>query len=272
MQRIHPAPIGVFDSGVGGLTVARALGSRLPHEQLIYLGDTARVPYGTKSPDTVVRYALQIAELLLQRRVKYIVVACNTASAHALTVLQERLPVPVMGVIEPGAALAASGTRRGPVGVIGTLGTVASGAYQRAMQRVRPDLTVVSQACPLLVPLAEEGWIEHPIAIQVIRHYLLELHSKAAQLEALVLGCTHYPLFREPLAREAEAIFGRSILLIDSADAVADAVAADLRERGLLEHRRQAEDSFLFSDVSRFAVLAERFLGRPMAKVEHADL
>lgn len=265
-------PIGVFDSGLGGLTVVRALERRLPNEELIYLGDTARVPYGTKSAATVIRYASQIAEFLLARDIKYLVVACNTASAHALEHLQETLPIPVLGVVEPGARTAAAVSGTGQVGVIGTLGTVSSGAYQRAIQLVRPDLAVFSRACPLLVPLAEEGWLEHPVTKQVVQHYLQELQAHAGMIDTLVLGCTHYPLLKQVITSEAERVFGQPIRLVDSAEATAEAAEVDLRQRALLCDERGGEDRFFFTDVSRFAQVAARFLGRPVTRSELADL
>ncbi|MBW2735066.1 MAG: glutamate racemase [Deltaproteobacteria bacterium] len=265
-------PIGVFDSGLGGLTVVRALQRRLPHEQLVYLGDTARVPYGTKSATTVIRYASQIAQFLLALDVKYLVVACNTASAHALTYLEQTLPIPVLGVVEPGAHAAAGVCGSGQVGVIGTLGTVDSGAYQRAIQLMRPDLTIFSQPCPLLVPLAEEGWLEHPVTSEVVRHYLQELQAHAGNLDTLVLGCTHYPLLRQVIASEAERVFGHPVKLVDSAEATAEAAEGDLRERNLLSKARLEADRFFFTDVNRFAEVAGRFLGRPVTGAELADL
>lgn len=265
-------PIGVFDSGFGGLTVVRAMRSRLPDEQLIYLGDTARVPYGTKSAETVIRYAMQIADFLLAKDIKYLVVACNTASAHALDHLRSELSIPVLGVVEPGARTAAAVSSGGKVGVIGTLGTVSSGAYQRAMQTVRPDLTVFSQACPLLVPLADEGWTAHPVTEQVVAHYLLELRTTAGDLDTLVLGCTHYPLLTEIIAQQAERIFGHAVELVDSAEAVAESAAADLLNRDLLARRRRGSDRFYFTDVNRFSEVATRFLGGPFDRAERADL
>jgi glutamate racemase len=265
-------PIGVFDSGFGGLTVVRALRERLPREQLVYLGDTARVPYGTKSADTVVRYAQQIADFLLERSIKYLIVACNTASAHAIDPLRAELSIPVLGVVEPGARTAAALSRSGKVGVLGTLGTVSSGAYQRAMQTVRSDLVVFSQPCPLLVPLAEEGWTDHTVTAQVISHYLLELCSNAGDLDTLVLGCTHYPILREAIAVEAARIFGHELELVDSAEATAAAAAGDLLNRDLLAEQRPGSDRFYFTDVNRFREVAARFLGGPCDRAERADL
>jgi glutamate racemase len=216
--------IGVFDSGVGGLTVVAALRRRLPRESILYLGDTARLPYGSKSPATVIRYTQRNVAFLVERGVKAVVVACNTASALALPELA--LGVPTWGVIEPGAerAAAASG---GHVGVIATEATVRSDAYPRALRRLRPELAIASRACPLFVPLVEEGWHDDPITEQVAARYLAPL--LAGGVDTLVLGCTHYPLLAPVLARVA----GPEVLLVDSAEAVAEAVAAGLAERGL---------------------------------------
>src|SRR5438874_2914415 len=225
---VNPAPLGVFDSGIGGLTVARALFERLPQESVIYFGDTARVPYGPKSPDTVRRYSGEILAYLLQRGVKAVVVACNTSTAHALGFLQERSPVPVVGVIEPGARAAVAATRTGTIGVIGTAGTIASGAYERAIKALRADARVNSQPCPLFVPLVEEGWFEHPAAELIAREYLEPL--RRAQVDVLVLGCTHYPLLKPLLAR----VMGPDVKLVDSAEETASAVSRELERLDLL--------------------------------------
>src|SRR6058998_1896375 len=209
---VNPAPLGVFDSGIGGLTVARAVFERLPRESVIYFGDTARVPYGPKSPDTVRRYSGEILAYLLQRGVKAVVVACNTSTAHALGFLQERSSVPVVGVIEPGARAAVAATKTGTIGVIGTAGTIASGAYERAIKALRPDARVYSQPCPLFVPLVEEGWFEHPAAELIARDYLAPLQR--AKVDVLVLGCTHYPLLKPLLARVMAG--GPDVKLVDS--------------------------------------------------------
>jgi glutamate racemase len=265
------AAIGIFDSGVGGLTVFRALRTVLPTEDIIYLGDTARVPYGTKSGSTVVRYSLQIARFLLERRIKYLLVACNTASAYAMEALAEEVPVPLMGVVGPGAAMAAAATAEGKIGVIGTLGTISSGAYHRALHAIDPALTVFGQPCPLLVPLAEEGWVDHPVTFQVARHYLAELRLQSGDLDTIVLGCTHYPLLKGTLAAEAEVVFGHPVQLIDSAVAVSEAVKRDLGQRGLLDSAGGADQLF-FTDVSRFSEVAGRFLGREIPRPEIADI
>lgn len=221
-------PIGVFDSGIGGLTVVAALRALLPAENIFYLGDTARVPYGGKSQATVERYSFEIAGLLLAEQAKLVVVACNTASALALPRLQETLRVPVVGVIAPGAAAAAEASVTGKVGVIGTRATIASGAYERALHKLAPRLDVRTAACPLLVPLIEEGWLEHPVTDQVIRQYLQPL--LAVGIDTLILGCTHYPLLKPALAR----IVGPTVRLVDSAQNCALAVQSILQGGGLI--------------------------------------
>ena len=211
-------PIGVFDSGIGGLTVVSALRSLLPNESIFYLGDTARVPYGGKSAATVQRYSLEIASMLLGERAKTVVVACNTASALALPKLEETLPVSVTGVILPGARAAVAQTRSGHVGIIGTRATIKSGAYERALRTLNPDVRVTARACPLLVPLIEEGWLESPITDEIIMQYLAPLLTDG--IDTLVLGCTHYPLLRKAVAR----LLGDKIALVDSAQNCAMAV------------------------------------------------
>jgi len=215
--------IGVFDSGVGGLTVVRALRRVLPGEDIIYLGDTARVPYGNKSPRTVEKYSLGCQRFLLDRGVKLVLIACNTASANALPALREASPVPVIGAVEPGAQSALAATTTGHIGVIGTLGTVRSGAYPKAIGERDPQAKLAQLACPLLVPLAEEGWIDDEIAVLVARRYLTELFAKDTRIDTLVLGCTHYPLLRDVLERVAADVAGRPIAVVDSATAMAEA-------------------------------------------------
>jgi glutamate racemase len=211
-------PIGVFDSGIGGLTVVSALRALLPNESIFYLGDTARVPYGGKSAATVQRYSLEIASMLLEENAKTVVVACNTASALALPQLTESVPVRVTGVILPGAQAAVAATRSGHVGVIGTRATIKSGAYERALRSLSPEVRVTARACPLLVPLIEEGWLEQPITDQIILQYVGPLVDEG--IDTLVLGCTHYPLLRKAMAR----LLGDSITLVDSAQNCANAV------------------------------------------------
>lgn len=216
--------IGVFDSGIGGLTVVKALRDLLPQEDIFYIGDTARVPYGGKSADTVRRYSSEIANLLLAEDAKAVVVACNSASAVALSHLQHHLSVPVVGVIEPGAAAAAAATRNGHIGVIGTRATVSSGAYERALRERNPALQIRVQACPLLVPLIEEGWLEDEVTDRAIARYLQPLTD--SEIDTLVLGCTHYPLLRPAFAR----YLGASVTLVDSAENCARAVSRMLIE------------------------------------------
>lgn len=219
-------PIGVFDSGIGGLTVVSALRRLLPNESIYYLGDTARVPYGGKSPATVQRYSLEIATLLLGEQAKTIIVACNTASALALDVLEERLPVPVTGVIRPGAAAANAATHNRHIGVIGTRATIKSGAYERALRELNPDARVTARACPLLVPLIEEGRLESEITDKVLLEYVQPLLDDG--IDTLVLGCTHYPLLRPAITR----LLGDSVTLVDAAENCAQAIRALLsRER-----------------------------------------
>src|SRR6476646_3712088 len=229
-------PIGVFDSGIGGLTVVSALRSLLPNESIFYLGDTARVPYGGKSAETVQRYSLEIASMLLGENAKTVVVACNTASALALPKLEETLPVSVTGVILPGARAAVAQTRSGHIGVIGTRATIKSGAYERALRSLNSDVRVTACACPLLVPLIEEGWLESSITDEIIMQYLAPLLSDG--IDTLVLGCTHYPLLRPAFTR----LLGDKIALVDSAENCAMAVR-DLLQRENLAATQSAGGS-----------------------------
>ena len=265
-------PIGVFDSGVGGLTVLRALRAALPAESFLYLGDTARLPYGTKSEHTVVRYALQAADELVERDIKALVVACNTASAAALPALQQRhAGLPVIGVIEPGARAACAASTRGQIAVLATESTVRGGAYARAIARLRPDARVRSLACPLFVALAEEGWTEGAVAEAAAARYLAPL---AGQADTLVLGCTHFPV----LATVIAACFGPEVRIVDSAATTAAAVRRELADRGLLRDAGGASPAgwrFLATDgAERFAAVGARFLGAPIAaaNVELIDL
>jgi glutamate racemase len=261
-----PRPVGVFDSGVGGLTVLKALMKALPHERMIYLGDTARVPYGTKSAEVVTRYSLKNAEFLLARDIKLLVVACNTASAVAVDELSARLPVPVVGVIGPGAQAAARRTG-GKVGVIGTPGTIRSGAYQRALLEARPGLNVLAKPCPLFVPLAEEGWTQGSVPEQVAREYLSSFEQQG--IDTLVLGCTHYPLLREVIAQ----VMGPRVNLVDSAEATAEVVARELETRGLLARGASGPHRFFVTDTpDRFIDVGARFLGQPILEAEQIDL
>jgi glutamate racemase len=274
--------IGIFDSGVGGLTVVRAMKARLPHEELIYLGDTARVPYGSKSAQTVLRYSRMSTRFLLDEGVKMIVVACNTASAYALEALRDELAVPVLGVIEPGARAALAATRTGKIGVIGTLGTVRSGAYPRALAaesvRAGKRVEVAQRACPLLVPLAEEGWLEGDVPERVARRYLGELAEAAPDLDVLVLGCTHYPLLAPLLERVAREIFGHTVSLVDSAETMAAAAETELTKLisdGKHTPATRADAGSLrcfVTDDARIDEIGARFLGGALASVTRVDL
>ena len=220
--------IGIFDSGVGGLTVLKELIKTLPQEDTIYFGDSARFPYGTKSPETIVRYSLEIASFLSSREIKLLVVACNTASAVALEALNQELTIPVVGVIEPGARRAVSVTRTGKIGVIGTEGTIRSGAYAKAIKRINPAVEVLTRSCPLFVPLAEEGWIENEVARLTARTYLRGLKEEG--VDTLVLGCTHYPLLKGIIAE----VMGEGVSLVDSGEETARTVTSILSQRELL--------------------------------------
>lgn len=258
------APIGVFDSGIGGLTVARELMRQLPAESIIYFGDTARVPYGPKSPDTVRRYSREIAAYLRERGVKALVVACNTATAHALGTLQAEESMPVIGVVQPGARAAVAASRGGRIGVIGTVGTIRSGAYERAIRSLRPDAHVIARPCPLFVPLVEEGWLEHEATRMVAREYLGAF--AAEQVDTLVLGCTHYPLLK-PLIAE---VLGPGVALIDSAEQTAAEARRTLEARGLLAPAGSVPvRRYVASDApDQFLRMAERFLGASIDGVE----
>lgn len=260
--------IGIFDSGVGGLTVLKEVVRALPQEDTIYLGDTARVPYGTKSPETVVRYSRQIARYLLNRDIKLLVVACNTASAVALSALQQEFSIPIVGVIEPGARAAAAATKSGKVGVIGTAATVASSAYTKAIKRINPEIEVVNRACPLFVPLAEEGWVDNEVARLTAGIYLEDL--KKHGVDTLVLGCTHYPILKEVIAE----VMGPEVTLVDSAEQTALTVAAILSEQGLLRPRgERGNHHYYVTDIpAGFIRVGNRFLGGDLGDVYQVNL
>ncbi len=265
------SPIGVFDSGVGGFTVVRALRQLLPGEDIIYLGDTARVPYGNKSPRTVERYSLGCQKFLLERGVKLVLIACNTASAQALPALQAASNVPVIGAVEPGASAALEATRNGRIGVIGTLGTIRSGAYERAIAERNSATQVTTLACPLLVPLAEEGWTDDEITDAIARRYLQQLWQSDPAIDTLVLGCTHYPLLRNAIERVAREVAQREVTIVDSATAMTHVAKQTL---GSLDNRRELAgrlDCFA-TDISRLDELAPRFLGEPLTGFELVDL
>ena len=251
-----PRPIGVFDSGLGGLTAVRELYRVLPGESVLYFGDTARLPYGSKSRETVTHFSLEIAAFLLRQDVKCLLVACNTASSFALETLTRRLDVPVIGVIAPAASAAVAASPHGRIGVVGTYGTIGSGAYPEAIAREAPGATVTARACPLFVPLIEEGWIDHAVTRQVAEEYLTGMRE--AELESLILGCTHYPLIAPLIA----TLMGPAVTLVDSGAEAARSVAVLLRERGQLAPAAGVRHRFYLSDEPRnFTRIAEGFLG-----------
>lgn len=260
-------PIGVFDSGIGGLTVVHALTRQLPHENIVYFGDTARVPYGPKSPQVVRDYAAQDVDFLLSKDVKMVVIACNTVSAVALDVVQKHARMPVVGVIQPGAIRAVKASTRKRVGIIGTTGTVNSKAYNNAIRGIDRDVLVYAQACPLFVPLAEEGWVDHKVTDLVAREYLFPL--KLEKIDTLILGCTHYPVLRNAIASVMES----GVTLIDSGEAAAAEVERLLDEQRLRNtstHRPNLQ--FYVSDVpAKFTEVGERFLGQKMGRVHRVE-
>ncbi|MBK8251141.1 MAG: glutamate racemase [Polyangiaceae bacterium] len=266
------APLGVFDSGLGGLTVVHALREKCPGENIVYLGDTARVPYGTRSPETVVRYALGCSRVLLKRGVKAIVVACNTVSAVALDMLRIELDLPILGVIVPGARAAVEASQGAPIGVLATTGTISSNAYPRAVAALSTRAVVIGQAAPLLVSLAEEGWVDGQVPRLVAQRYLEPLVRKGAR--SVVLGCTHFPLLKKPIAEELAALTGENLPIVDSAYATADDVATFLTERNLACTRTERGTlDLLVTDVPKsFREVASRFLGETVDEVHQIDL
>lgn len=260
--------IGIFDSGVGGLTVLREIVKALPQEDTVYLGDTARVPYGTKSPETVVRFARQITSFLVSRDIKLLVVACNTASAVSLAELKAEFPIPIVGVIDPGAIQAASVTKNGRVGVIGTAGTIRSSAYTKAIKRINPDIEVITAECPLFVPLAEEGWVDNEVARLTAAIYLKNL--KESNIDTLVLGCTHYPLLKGLIGE----VMGEGVTLVDSARETARVVREILAERGETRPaQEQGNHHFFVTDVpAGFIRVGNRFLGGALGDVYQLNL
>lgn len=268
MSSAQDLPIGIFDSGIGGLTVFREIARLLPQEDLIYLGDTARVPYGTKSAQTVTRYALQNVRVLLERGVKMIVVACNTASAFALPTLECEFPIPILGVIRPGVegALHFSRTRR--IGVIGTQGTIESGTYAKLLREANPQVQVFSTPCPLFVPFVEEGRWEGEIVEAVAKEYLQKMVE--GQIDTLILGCTHYPLLKKALRK----VMGPEVSLIDSAEETAREVSKILTEKKQMHHQNKnpAREFWVTDSPERFRKLGELFLGSPLKNVRHVEI
>lgn len=258
----HDSAIGVFDSGIGGLTVLHEIIEALPRENTIYLGDTARAPYGTKSTDTVLRYSFENSEFLVEKGVKILVVACNTSTALALHPLRAELGLPVIGVIEPGVRRALASTKNKKIGVIGTEATIQSGAYTRALKMAEPAVEVYSRACPLFVPLVEEGWTDNPVVDMTVRTYLESL--KQSGIDTLILGCTHYPLLKKAIRK----FLGAAVRLVDSAEETAAEVAVLLQQSSVARKTGKGLHSFFVTDApDRFVKVGRRFLGE---KVESA--
>lgn len=268
---MHRAAIGIFDSGIGGLTVAAEIARRLPNEDLVYLGDTARLPYGTKSAATVIKYSERAVDLLLRYPIKAVVVACNTASAHALESLKRHTDLPVLGVIDAGARTAIAATKSKSIAVAATEATVRSGAYQRALTGLDPAVTITAQAWPLCVPLAEEGWTDHAVTRLTLATYLESfVHSGA---DTIVLGCTHYPVFKPLIRTILREDFGRELTLVDSAEAVTQELTDLLSERHLLAPPRDGRKSFFCTDApERFGRVGTIFFGGEVAPVFPVDL
>lgn len=268
MSTINSAPIGIFDSGIGGLTVAKAVMEALTNEDIIYFGDTARVPYGIKSEETVRLYALQITNFLLKKGVKMILIACNTVSASAKEeIIKAAGKIPVLDVITAGTEVAISQTKHSRIGVIGTLATVNSQAYVKAITKIDPEVEIIQQACPLLVPLAEEGWIDNEVAKQTLSFYLEVFKGK--QIDSLILGCTHYPLFKEVIPGLLD---GNEAKIIDSAESIAKTAKIELNKMGLLNEGGGDFRCFVSDRPQRFQELAERFLGRSVSEIEIVSL
>ena len=260
--------IGIFDSGIGGLTVLKELAAALPRENTIYLGDTARVPYGIRSAETVTRYSFENTQFLLSQEIKMLVVACNTASAISLDAVKKEFPLPVIGVLEPGARAAAAATRTRKIGIIGTEATIASGAYEKAIRKLDPDIQVFSKACPLFVPLAEEGWTENDVAVLVAERYLASFRTSG--IDTLVLGCTHYPLLKKVIGKAV----GHGITLIDSATETAKEVASVLDKlKWQRPGRGPAVRKYFVTDTpARFENLGKLFLGDTQLAAEQVKV
>lgn len=261
-------PIGVFDSGIGGLTVVKRLFSTLPKENIVYFGDTARVPYGSKSNSTVIDYSIQNTNFLLSKNVKAVVVACNTASSVAIDELRKRFDIPVIGMIEPGASMAINETKKGKIGVIGTRATISNKAYSATIKKLNPAIEVFEKACPLFVPLAEEGWTNHKATVEIAEEYLKELREK--DIDTLVLGCTHYPILSDVIQK----VIGSNVKLIDSGIASSEIVRDELIRIGLETNSAvPGQASFYVSDIpTTFKQVAELFLGQPVNEVIKVDI
>jgi glutamate racemase len=261
-------PIGVFDSGIGGLTVVKRLATTLPNESIIYFGDTARVPYGSKSNSTVIEYSIQNTKFLLQKNIKALVVACNTASSIAIPDLKKMFDIPIIGMIEPGSRMALKKSQSKNIGVIGTRATVGNLAYSKEIKRLNGSAQVVEKPCPLFVPLAEEGWIKHQATFEIAEEYLKELREIG--IDTLVLGCTHYPILTEVIQK----VVGKNVSLIDSGVASSEVIKTELEKLGLLsDAKSMGTQEYYVSDIpAKFKEVAELFLGREIEHVHKVDL
>src|ERR1035437_64320 len=261
-------PIGVFDSGIGGLTVVKRIISYLPCEDIVYFGDTARVPYGSKSNDTVIEYGLQDAKFLMHKNIKALVVACNTVSSIALNHLKNNFDIPIIGMIEPGAKMASRESKNKKIGVIGTRSTISNQAYSKRIKKMDPSILVFERSCPLFVPLAEEGWTKHKATYEIAEEYLHEFIKIG--VDTLVLGCTHYPI----LADVIQDVVGKEVILIDSGIAAAESVKEELDRYNLHTNKfSQGNQSFYVSDIPlKFKELAELFLGKSISEVNKIEI
>jgi glutamate racemase len=261
-------PIGVFDSGIGGLTVVKRLASALPNESIIYFGDTARVPYGSKSNSTVIEYSIQNTKFLLQKNIKALVVACNTASSIAIPELKKMFDIPIIGMIEPGSRMAINKSNSNKIGVIGTRATINNLAYSKEIKKLNKSAQVIEKPCPLFVPLAEEGWIKHQATYEIAEEYLKELRED--KVDTLVLGCTHYPILSEVIQK----VIGSNVTLIDSGVASSEVIKSELEKLDLLsDSKKTGEQEYYVSDIpAKFKEVAELFLGREIDHVHKVDL
>jgi glutamate racemase len=261
-------PIGFFDSGIGGLTVVKSVMRLMPNENIVYFGDTARVPYGSKSNGTVIEYSLQAANFLLRKNIKLLVVACNTASSAALKDLKRFLTIPVIGMIEPGSKMALRESKHGKVGVIGTMATINNKAYSNELKKLNPKVKVFEKSCPLFVPLAEEGWLDHKATELIAKEYLTEMREK--KIDSLILGCTHYPILYDVIQK----VMGKNVKLIDSGTPAAKLVEEYLNARGLRnDSNKLGEKEFYVSDIpAKFKEIASRFLGGNISHIHKVEL
>ncbi len=265
---VKRSPIGVFDSGIGGLTVVKRLSSTLPNESIIYFGDTARVPYGSKSNSTVIEYSIQDTKFLLQKNIKALVVACNTASSIAIPDLKKMFDIPIIGMIEPGSRMALKKSQSKKIGVIGTRATVSNLAYSKEIKKINSSAQVIEKPCPLFVPLAEEGWINHKATYEVAEEYLKELREE--KIDTLVLGCTHYPILSEVIRK----VIGSKVTLIDSGIASSEVIKSELEKLDLLsDSKKTGVQEYYVSDIpAKFKEVAELFLGKEIDHVHKVDL